>query len=116
MKYWGEKKSFDKYLTDFYALRREDDETIVQFNRRFHSIYHTMPIEIWPTEVVSMVQYAMAQHPNLFLCLREIKLPSLQKMFADAKEVESNLRACAQLSCCYRYELTERGGGVNQLV
>jgi hypothetical protein len=21
--YWGEKKSFDRYLTDFYALRRE---------------------------------------------------------------------------------------------
>jgi hypothetical protein len=99
MKYWGENKSFDQYLTDFYALRREDDETIVQFNRRFHSIYHSMPIEIRPTEVVSMVQYTMAQHPNLFLYLRERKSPSLQQMFVDAEEVESNLRACAQLSC-----------------
>jgi hypothetical protein len=46
MKYCGENKSFDQYLTDFYALRKEDDETIVQFNRRFHSIYHSMLIEI----------------------------------------------------------------------
>jgi len=46
-----------------------------------------------------MVQYKMAQHPNLFLYLRERKSPSLQQMFVDAEEVESNLRACAQLSC-----------------
>jgi hypothetical protein len=45
-----------------------------------------------------MVQYTMEQHPNLFLYLKEIKSPSLQWMFVDAEEVESNLRACAQIS------------------
>jgi hypothetical protein len=58
-----------------------------------------MLIEIWPTEVASMVQYTMEQHPNIFLYLGERKLPSLQQMFVDAEEVESNLQACAHLSC-----------------
>jgi hypothetical protein len=58
-----------------------------------------MPIEIQPIKVASMVQYTMAQHPNLFLYLGERKSPSLQRMFVDAEEVENNLWACAQLSC-----------------
>ena len=64
-----------------------------------YNVYHSMPIEIHPTEVSSMVQYTMAQHPNLFLYLRETKSPSLQQMCVDAEEVESNFWACAQLSC-----------------
>jgi hypothetical protein len=98
-KYWDENKSLDQYLADFYTLRRGEGEVLPIFNRRFYNVYHSMPIEIHPTEVASMVQYTMAQHPNLFLYLRERKSPSLQQMFVDAEEVESNLRACAQLSC-----------------
>jgi hypothetical protein len=98
LKYWGENKSFDQYLTDLYVLRREDDEIVVQFNRRFHSVYINIPIKIQPSEVVSMVQCTVAQHPDIFLYLRERKSPSLQRMFVDAEEVESNLQACTQLS------------------
>ena len=56
-----------------------------------------MPIEIRPTEIVAMIQYTMAQHPDLFLYLKERKSPSLQQMFVDAKEVENNLRVCGKL-------------------
>ena len=56
-----------------------------------------MPIEIRPTEIVAMIQYTMEQHPDLFLYLKEIKSPSLQQMFVDAKEVENNLRVCGKL-------------------
>jgi hypothetical protein len=40
MKHWGEHKSPDSYLVDFYALKREQNETLPAFNRRFCSIYH----------------------------------------------------------------------------
>ena len=30
--HWGEKKSLDLYLADFYALKREEDETLLIFN------------------------------------------------------------------------------------
>ena len=31
-KHWGENKSLDLYLADFYALKREEDETLSIFN------------------------------------------------------------------------------------
>jgi hypothetical protein len=78
-RYWGENKSFDQYLTEFCALRREKDEVLATFNMRFYSFICSMPIEIQPSEVASMVQYTVAQHPDLFLYLRERKSPSLQR-------------------------------------
>jgi hypothetical protein len=45
-KHWGEKKSLDLYLDDFYALRRRKYEVLSVFNRRFYNIYHDMPLEI----------------------------------------------------------------------
>jgi hypothetical protein len=42
VKYWGEYKSLDSYLADFYALKREQGEALPVFNRRFYSIYHDM--------------------------------------------------------------------------
>ena len=46
LKHWGENKSIDLYLTDFYALKREEDENLPIFNRRFYNTYHDMPLEI----------------------------------------------------------------------
>jgi hypothetical protein len=46
LKYWGEYKSLDSHLADFYALKREQDEALLVFNRRFYSVYHDMPLEI----------------------------------------------------------------------
>jgi hypothetical protein len=91
LRHWGENKYFDQHLTDFCAQKGKEDEALVTFNRRFHSFYYNMPIEIRPTEVATMVQYTMAQHTKLFLYLREGKSPYLQQMFVDVEEVESNL-------------------------
>jgi hypothetical protein len=33
-KHWGENKSFDLYLADFYALRREEEEALSIFNKK----------------------------------------------------------------------------------
>ena len=35
LKHWGENKSLDLYLADFYALKRGEDKTLPMFNRRF---------------------------------------------------------------------------------
>jgi hypothetical protein len=59
-KHWGENKSFDQYLTEYYTLKRGKDEVLSIFNKRFYRIYHDMPLEIWPTEIVSMVYCVMA--------------------------------------------------------
>ena len=50
VKYWGEYKSLDSYLTDFYDLKRERErgEALSVFNRRFYNNYYKIPLEIHP--------------------------------------------------------------------
>jgi len=84
LKHWGENKSLDLYLADFYALRREEDKVLSIFNRRFYNIYHDMPLEIWPTDIVAMVYYIMAQYSELVLILLERKYSCSTCLFEDA--------------------------------
>jgi hypothetical protein len=96
MKHWGENKSLDSYLADFYALKREHNETFHVFNRRFCNIYHGMPLEIRPTEIVAMIYYVMGLHSKLVLLL-ERKTSSLRSLFEDALEVEENIYASRKI-------------------
>ena len=93
LKYWGEYKSLDLYLADFYALKREQDEALSIFNRRFFNIYHNMPLEVRPTETTLMIHYVIGLHSELALLLLERKSSSLTQLFEDAQEVEENIRA-----------------------
>ena len=97
LKHWGENKSLDLYLTNFYDLKIEEDEALLVFNRSFYNTYHDMPLEIQPTETVSMVFYGMSQCPELVLLLREIKSSSLRRSFEDAQEIEENIRASRRI-------------------
>jgi hypothetical protein len=56
-----------------------------------------MPVEIRPSEIVSMVYYEMAQHSDLVLLLRERKYSSLRCLFEDVEEVEENIRASKRI-------------------
>ena len=51
----GENRSFDQYLTDFFTLKRGKEEALVVFNKRFNSVYHSMPLEIRPIKIAAMV-------------------------------------------------------------
>ena len=66
------------------------------FNRRFYSVYHSMPLDIKPTEIAAMVYYVMAHHSDLVLFLLERKSSYLRQLFEDAKGVEENI--CASRS------------------
>jgi hypothetical protein len=90
-KHWGDKKSFDLYLAEFYALRRDEEEPLSIFNKRFYNTYHNMSLEIRPTEIIAMVYYVMAQHSKLVLILLERKSSSLSCLFEDAQEIEENI-------------------------
>jgi hypothetical protein len=91
LKYWGKYKSLDSYLADFYALKREQDEALPVFNRRFYRAYHDMPLEVRPTETAAMIYYVMGLHSDLVLLLLERKSSSLTQLFEDAQEVEENI-------------------------
>ena len=94
---WGENRSFDQYLTNFCTLKRGEEEPLVVFNRRFYSVYHSMPLEIRPTEITAMVYYVMPQHSDLVFFLLERESSSLRQLFEDAKGVEENIQTCKML-------------------
>jgi hypothetical protein len=96
-KHWGENKCLDQYLNDFCTLKREKEESLTVFNRRFHRTYYDIPLEIRPTEIAAMVYYLMAQHNELVLLLLERKSSSLGNLFEDAQEVEENIRASRRI-------------------
>jgi hypothetical protein len=97
LKYWGENKSLDSYLADFCALKREKDEALFVFNRRFYGIYHDMPLAIWPIETAAMIYYVMGLHSELSLLLLEMKSSSLRSLFEDAQGVEENMCASRRI-------------------
>jgi hypothetical protein len=96
-KFWGRKKYLDLQLTEFYALKRQSDEVISIFSRRFSNIYYNLPKEIQPTEVAAMLHYTTTLHPDLSFLLMERRPESLQKMFNDAQEIQHNIQACEQI-------------------
>jgi hypothetical protein len=96
-KHWGENKCLDQYLDEFCTLKREKEESLSVFNRRFHRTYYDIPLEIRPTEIAAMVYYLMAQHNELVLLLLERKSSSLGNLFEDAQEVEENICASRRI-------------------
>jgi hypothetical protein len=78
-------------------MKRQSNETVSTFSRRFSSLYYNLPKEIQPTEVVAMLHYATTFHPDLSFLLMERRYKTLQQMFDDAQEVEDNLQACQRL-------------------
>jgi hypothetical protein len=97
LKFWGKKKSLDLQLTEFYALKRQRNETIFTFSRRFSSIYYNLPKEIQPIEATAMLHYATTFHPEVSFLLMERRPKSLQQMFNDAQEIQHNIQACKQI-------------------
>jgi hypothetical protein len=77
-RFWGERKSRDILLSEFYSMRRMKDETISSFSRRFASLYYKFPKEVQPPEVVSMLYYVTTFQSDLYFLLMERKSMSLQ--------------------------------------
>jgi len=78
-------------------LKREKEESLTVFNRRFHRTYYDIPLEIRPTEIAAMTYYLKAQHNELVLLLLERKSSSLGNLFEDAQEVEENINASRRI-------------------
>jgi hypothetical protein len=96
LKFWGNKKSLDLQLAEFYALERHGNETIYVFSRRFSSIYYNLSEEIQPSEAAAMLHYTTTLHPDLSFLLMERKPKSLKQMFDDAQDVQHHIQAYEQ--------------------
>ena len=110
MRQWGDTKDHTYYITEFGALGRKKDETIVGFLKRFSKMYGKIPAEIKPSETSAKLTYANAFDHEFSLLPREIRLVSLLNMQDAALEVESNILASNRLKKEITQQIYDRKG------
>jgi len=97
LKQWGDKKYLLYYHTKFGNLKRENGESLLDFNKRFNHMYSKIPAEVKPTPTSAKLTYANAFDSDFCLLLRERRCDSLAEMQDAALEVESNIMAAEKL-------------------
>ena len=69
MRQWGDTKDHTYYITEFGALRRKNDETIIEFSKCFNKMYGRIPTEIKTSKTSAKLTYANAFEHELSLHL-----------------------------------------------
>jgi hypothetical protein len=93
LKHWGDRRDFVYYITEFGNLRKQSNESVSDFTKRFNRMYGKIPAEIKPSDASAKITYSDAFDSDLCLLLRERRSPSLSLMQDAALEVESNILA-----------------------
>ena len=70
MKQWGDTKEFLYYITKFGALKRNLDESVIDFRKCFNKMCGNIPAEIKTTETSTKVAYVIVSDVNFSLLLK----------------------------------------------
>jgi len=97
LKHWGDKKDLLYYHTEFGNLKRENGESLSDFNKRFNCMYSKIPAKVKPTPTSAKLTYANAFDFEFCLLLRERRCAMLAEMQDAALEVESNITVVEKL-------------------
>jgi len=80
LEHWGDKKDLLYYHTEFGNLKRENGESLSDFNKRFNHMYSKIPTEVKPTPTSAKLTYSNAFDSDFFLLLRERRCSTLAEM------------------------------------
>lgn len=80
MQKWGEKRDHWYSLTEFNAINKKFDETVVEFVRRFNKLYNSLPVEIKTPPAGEKITFAGAFESNFGFTLRERRSPTLDQI------------------------------------
>ena len=94
---WGDRKDYLYYLTDFGALKKKTDESLVDFTKRFNKFSQKIPLEVKPLETTAMITFSNALDSNFALWLRFEEPQTLVGMQEDVIGVQSNIMASNRL-------------------
>ena len=97
LKHQGDKNDFLYYHTEFGNLKRENGESLPDFNKRFNRMYSKIPAEVKPSPTSAKLTYANAFDSDFFLLLRERRCATLAYMQDETLEVESNIMVAKRL-------------------
>jgi len=87
---WGNRTNPIQALTEYNNLRRDRDETIQNFSKRFNKIYNSIPVHLKPPRALAQLRYAEAFDSDFSLLLKERDSATLADMQNDAIKVELN--------------------------
>lgn len=97
LKHWGDEKDLLYYHTEFGNLKRENGESLSDFNKRFNRMYNKIPVEVKPIPTSAKLTYANAFDSDLCLLLTKRRSASLAEMQDAALEVDSNIMVAEKL-------------------
>ena len=80
MRQWGDTKDYTYYITEFGVLRRNKDETIANFSKRFNKMYGIILGEIKPSETYAKLTYSNVFDHEFSLLLSERRPVTLLNM------------------------------------
>ena len=96
-KQWRDKKDLLYYHIEFGNLKRENGESLLDFNKRFNRMYSKIPAEVKPTPTSAKLTYANAFDSDFCLLFRERRCATLADTQDATLEVESNIMAAEKL-------------------
>ena len=110
MKQWGDTKDYLYYVTEFGALKRKKNESVIYFLKRFNKMYTKIPAEIKPSETSTKLSYANSFDVEFSLLLRERKTVTFINMQETTLEVDSNLLASSKLKDKSEFQVHDKKG------
>jgi len=69
---------------------------MTDFIKRFNKMYNSLPIEMKPPPIGARVVFSRAFESYFSFTLRERRSPTLEKIQADALEIEENMNAAGK--------------------
>lgn len=60
LKYWGDRKDYLDYITEFGNIQRKNGESVSDFTKRFNKMYERIPDVVKPSKTSALITYSGA--------------------------------------------------------
>ena len=104
---WGEKRDHVYSLTEFNAIKKNYNENMNDFIKRFNKLFNSLPTEMKPPPVGARVVFAGTFESDFSFTLRERRSATLEKIQTDALEIKANMTATGKTQ--EKYSIQEKG-------
>ena len=90
---WGSKVNLVQALTEYNNLKRDKNESDLDFYKRFNKVYNFIPAHIKPHPGAAQLCYVGAFDYDFSIILREREFVTLVEMQNDVVKIEVNMDA-----------------------
>jgi hypothetical protein len=116
LRQWGEKKYHLYFLTEFGNLKKNKNEYVSDFIKRFNKADNKIPAEFKPSQPTTKFTCVVSFDPDFSLFLRERRSTTLTSMKYDVVEIESIMIASEKYRIKNESRERERRKKKNMLV